>query len=268
MKYFAVFGFPIHHSLSPQIHTAFAAQFGIALSYERLETRPGQLKDALAQFKQSGGVGANVTLPLKQEAYALCQQCSPRAEKAQAVNTVLWNEAGELWGDNTDGDGLVHDITHNQQLTLTAKRILILGAGGATAGILAPLLAFSPTLVIVNRDLGKAQVMVKAYPGVKALSYESVMDEKPFDFIINATSASLENKKPPLAPHFLKGACCIDLAYRQHELTPFLEWAKAQQAAMTIDGLGMLVEQAALAFALWHGKQPQTADVLRALRQP
>jgi len=268
MKYFAVFGFPINHSLSPQIHTAFAAQCGIALSYQRIEARKGELQEALVQFKQSGGMGANITLPLKHEAYDLCQQHSARAKQAQAVNTLGWDDKGELWGDNTDGEGLVRDLTLNQQLTLTHKRILILGAGGATAGILAPLFAFSSTLAIVNRDLGKAQAMVKAYPGVKALSYESVMDEKPFDYIINATSASLENKTPPLAPHFLKDACCIDLAYRQYELTPFLEWAKAQQAAMTIDGLGMLVEQAALGFALWHGKQPKTADVLRALRQP
>ncbi|MGE3318504.1 MAG: shikimate dehydrogenase [Candidatus Berkiella sp.] len=268
MKHFAVFGFPISHSLSPQIHAAFAAQLGIELSYERLEVKPGELKDALVQFKQKGGFGANITVPLKHEAYDLCQSLSSRAKQAQAVNTLGWNAAGELWGDNTDGEGLVRDLVINQQLTLTAKRILILGAGGATAGILAPLLSFSPTLVIVNRDLKKAQAMVQNYPGVKALSYEGILDEKPFDYIINATSASLQNAMPPIAPHLLREACCVDLAYRKNELTPFLTWAKAQQAAMTLDGLGMLVEQAALGFALWHGKQPQTAEVLKVLRAP
>lgn len=267
MKQFAVFGSPIDHSLSPQIHAAFAQQFGIHLNYERIKVERGELKNALAQWREKGGTGANVTVPLKQEAFELCQIHSTRAKQAQAVNTLGWNKAGQLWGDNTDGEGLVRDLTFNQQLTLSDKRILILGAGGATAGILAPLLALTPTIVIVNRDLHKAQMIAQSYPLVKALSYESITDEKPFDFIINATSASLQNTTPPLAPEFLRGVCCIDLAYRQFELTPFLQWAKAQGASMTFDGLGMLVEQAALGFALWHDKVPQTNTVLEALRR-
>ena len=268
MKRFAVFGSPISHSLSPQIHEAFAEQFGIALTYERIQTEQGGLKTALEVFHKANGKGANITLPLKHEAFTLCQHLSLRAQKAKAVNTIGWNEQNELWGDNTDGEGLIRDLTNSHHLVLTNKRILLLGAGGAAAGVLSPLLAFEPTLVIVNRDVTRARSLLTAHPALKAMNYEMLekSDEQPFDLVINATAASLQESVPPLDARFLKEAICIDLAYQQKTLTPFLQWAKAHEAGALIDGLGMLVEQAALAFTLWHGQTPNTQPVISQLR--
>lgn len=269
MKYFAVFGDPISHSLSPQIHEAFAQQFAIALRYERIRVSSGELKTNIESFRQQGGTGANITLPLKQEAFTLCEQLSARALEAQAVNTIGWNNKGELWGDNTDGEGFVRDLTNNHQLSLSHKRILLLGAGGAAAGILAPILSYAPTLVVVNRDLSRVQRLVAHYPQVKVMTYAmlTTADEAPFDYVVNATSASLTENLPPVLPLYIHDACCIDLAYRTAGLTPFLQWAKSLQASHVLDGLGMLVEQAAIGFALWHGQKPLTAPVLQRLRQ-
>lgn len=268
MNKFAVFGSPINHSLSPQIHEAFALQFGIALTYERILTEQGGLKIALEAFHKNGGKGANITLPLKHEAFMLCEDVSISAQKAKAVNTIGWNEQGELWGDNTDGQGLIKDLTLNHQLDLTNKRMLLLGAGGAAASILSPLLAFSPTLVIVNRDVTRANSLLTAHPALKAMNYEMLTNssEQPFDYVINATAASLQASVPPLDKRFIKEACCIDLMYQQKALTPFLEWAHNQGARQLIDGLGMLVEQAALGFARWHGQTPNTQAVISQLR--
>ncbi len=265
MLKFAVFGDPIAHSLSPQIHAAFAKQFGISLTYDRIQVPSGHLAEALSDFKKSGGFGANITVPLKQEAFTLCQQLSESATLAEAVNTIGWNEQG-LWGDNTDGQGLIHDLTINHHLDLTGAKILLLGAGGAARGILAPLLAFSPQLTVVNRDIQKAQAMLIPYPQVNAFSYENMLDEATaYDFVINATSASLNISVPPIPRYCVKNACCIDLAYRLNAHTPFLHWALENQASRIIDGLGMLVEQAALGFSLWHGKTPDTKAVIAAL---
>lgn len=268
MLKFAVFGSPISHSLSPQIHSSFAKQFGITLNYERIQTEPGHLKASLIDFHKQQGIGANITVPLKQEAYGLCQRLSKSAELAQAVNTIGWNDNEEIWGDNTDGQGLIRDLTLNHQVTLTGKRILLLGAGGAARGILAPLLAFEPTLMIANRDLEKALLMISHYPQVAAVTYDGLLahTQDPFDLIINATSASLDNHIPSLAPHVVNNACCVDLAYRFKEPTPFLQWAEKHHARKTLDGLGMLVEQAALGFALWHGQTPDTKAVIASLR--
>ncbi len=269
MKYFAVFGDPISHSLSPQIHEAFAQQFAIALRYERIRVPSGELKANIELFRQQGGKGANITLPLKQEAFTLCDQLSNRALEAQAVNTIGWNENGELWGDNTDGEGFIRDVMNNHQLLLNDKRILLLGAGGAARGILAPILSFSPMLIVVNRDLSRAEHLVAHYPQVKTMSYAQLAQatEPPFDYIINATSASLTESLPPMPSHYIQNACCIDLAYRAQGLTPFLQWAKDGHARYIMDGLGMLVEQAAIGFALWHGQKPSTAPILQRLRQ-
>lgn len=268
MKYFAVFGDPISHSLSPQIHEAFALQFAISLRYERIRVPSGDLKANIQAFRQQGGKGANITLPLKQEAFTLCEQLSNRALEAQAVNTIGWNENGELWGDNTDGEGFICDVVNNHQLSLNDKRILLLGAGGAARGILAPILAQSSMLVVVNRDLSRAEHLVAHYPQVKVMTYDQLAQaaQAPFDYIINATSASLSESLPPIPPHVIQNACCIDLAYRAQGLTPFLQWAKDLQASYIMDGLGMLVEQAAIGFALWHGHKPSTAPVLQQLR--
>lgn len=265
MLKFAVFGDPIAHSLSPQIHAAFAKQFGISLTYDRIQVPSGQLDKALIAFKKSGGFGANVTVPLKQEAFALCQQLSISAKLAGAVNTIGWNDKG-LWGDNTDGQGLIRDLTVNHHLELDHKKILLLGAGGAARGILAPLMAFSPNMTVVNRHIEKAQAMLTAYPQVTALAYDNLIGStEQFDFIINATSASLDNSIPAIPVSIIKNACCIDLAYRLKAHTPFLHWSMENRASKIIDGLGMLVEQAALGFALWHGKTPDTKAVIAAL---
>ncbi|MCS5709819.1 shikimate dehydrogenase [Candidatus Berkiella aquae] len=263
---FAVFGDPISHSLSPQIHEAFGKQFDLKIRYERIHTRAGELQIALAKFKQQGGLGANITVPLKHEAFQLCQQVSARATKAQAVNTIGWTEQGELWGDNTDGEGLIRDLTVNHQLTLTHKSILLLGSGGAAAGILEPLLSFSPSLTVASRDLEKAKKMLPFK--IKSVLYEMLADEENvFDYIINATSASLYNEIPPIPLHYFEKTCCIDLAYRLKEPTVFLQVAKDHGASYIYDGLGMLVEQAALGFAKWHAKVPETQSVIKQLRQ-
>lgn len=269
MKLFAVFGSPIAHSLSPQIHEAFAAQCNIRICYEKILTQKGQLKEQLAQFKANQGVGANITLPLKQEAFALCDKLTIRAKEAQAVNTLYWQE-NELWGDNTDGEGLARDLTKNMGLSFQDKRILILGAGGATLGIVGPLLAGNPqSIVIVNRHVEKAQALCVRSPLISAYSFEQFESshETPFDMIINATSCSVQNILAPLLPRWINNSIAIDLAYMKNQKTPFQQWAMDNGATQSHDGLGMLVEQAAIGFALWHHKMPDTQDVLRKLRQ-
>ncbi|MBI2792682.1 MAG: shikimate dehydrogenase [Gammaproteobacteria bacterium] len=269
MNRFAVFGSPIAHSLSPIIHQAFGKQCGISLSYEKILTPSGQLKAELKQFRANGGMGANITVPLKQEAYALCDNLIARAIEAKAVNTLYWQD-DKLWGDNTDGEGLKRDLIQNLSLRLQDKRILILGAGGATLGILGPLLEEHPqAIVIVNRTLKKAKALCDRSFLISAHSYESLNTSNlaPFDIIINATSCSVHNMLPPLAARWIQGAFVMDLAYMKNQKTPFQQWATVNGATQSHDGLGMLVEQAAIGFALWHHKTPDTQDVLRKLRQ-
>ncbi len=263
----AVFGFPVTHSLSPSIHKAFAEQLDLVLTYEKIETQAGKLKNALENFRRQGGSGANVTLPLKQEAFKLCDQHTPAASYAKAVNTLFWKDT-ELWGDNTDGEGLIRDLTLNLQLNLKDKRILILGAGGAVCGILPPLLAHAPAaIVIVNRTLEKAQALATS-TSLKAYNYEdfNASLEAPFDLVLNATSASLFNTLVPLEGKWVANAIALDLAYRQGQETVFMQWASVHNAKATYDGLGMLVEQAALAFACWYKQLPHTQPVMRMLR--
>ncbi len=267
MSRFAVFGSPIAHSLSPEIHQHFARQANIALSFERILTGPGELKAALQQFRNNGGKGACVTVPLKIEAFVLCDQHTIAASTAGAVNTLFWKDS-LLYGDNTDGDGLVRDITQNLGLVLKGKRILILGAGGATRGILKPLLDQEAlAIVIVNRTLEKAQILSSFK--VAAYSYDTfdLANEMPFDLVINATSMSLQDLVPQIAPKWIKGTFAIDLAYRQNQDTVFQQWATKHGAAQAVDGIGMLVEQAALGFNRWHDILPATQAIIQQLRQ-
>lgn len=267
MSLFAVFGSPIAHSLSPIIHQAFGNELGISLQYERINAPLGTLAESLEQFRMRGGVGANITVPLKLEAYTLCSEHTDNAKKAMAVNTLYWSH-NTLCGDNTDGEGLVRDLTLNIKLNLEGKRLLILGAGGATRGILAPLLAQSvETISIANRTLENARILSHQDPRITAYNYELLNNSKesPFDLIINSTSASLEDKLLPLALKWVKGAVVMDLVYKKQE-TVFMQWAKSHGALATHDGIGMLVEQAALSFKRWHQVLPSTGPVIQMLK--
>lgn len=265
----AVFGYPIEHSLSPQIHSAFAAQFGRELEYARILAAPEQFSERLQEFHQAGGGGANVTVPLKEIALTLCDDLSERAHAAGAVNTLIRTKQG--WrGDNTDGIGLVRDL---QRLGVGLKdsRILILGAGGAVRGVIMPLLnAGVSTLHIANRTATRAERLAaefaEKFANVTASSLTAIEAERPWTVIINATAAGLQGERPHVSEKILHGQpFCYDMVYGQQP-TAFLQWA-AEQNCATADGLGMLVEQAAASYRIWTTEQPQTLPVLQALRQ-
>lgn len=266
---YAVMGNPIGHSKSPQIHARFAAQTGQSLSYEAILVEAGDFPAAVARFRAAGGRGLNVTVPFKQEAWALAARRSPRAERAGAVNTLRFEEDGNLYGDNTDGVGLVRDLKDNHGAQLTGKRLLVLGAGGAVRGVLAPLLAEQPALlVIANRTVATAEALAQAFAdlgAVRGCGFAALAGEQ-FDVVINGTAASLQGEVPPLPEGILAAeAVCYDMMYGK-EPTPFMRWAGAAGAGKMLDGLGMLVEQAAESFYLWRGVRPATAPVIAALR--
>ncbi len=260
---YAVFGHPIAHSKSPLIHAAFARQTGQDMTYEAILAPTDGFAGSLRAFAAAGGRGANVTVPFKEEACALATRLTPRAERAGAVNTLAF-EADAILGDNTDGAGLVADLLHNLQRPLSGRRILLLGAGGAARGVIGPLLAQAPaSLVIANRTVSRAEALATTFgQGVTACGFDAVPGA--FDVVINATAASLADELPPLAPDvFAPGALAYDMMYGRD--TPFLRFAR-EHRAVTADGLGMLVEQAAEAFFLWRGVRPDTALVIAALR--
>jgi shikimate dehydrogenase len=267
---YLVLGHPIAHSQSPRIHTLFAQQTGQDMTYEALDVAPGTLPDELERvIIHEGVVGMNVTVPYKTEAFKLCDMVSPRARRARAVNTLLFN-VDSLRGDNTDGVGLMRDLK-NLGFEVEEKRILILGAGGAVRGILEPILRTTiDGLCIANRTVEKAEALVKEFvdlatTSVEALSFEALADQQPFDAVINATSASLSGDLPPLPEGLLaEDAWAYDLMYAAQP-TPFMQWASAHGARVA-DGLGMLVEQAAESFSIWRGIRPQTAPVIEAIR--
>jgi len=259
---YAVFGHPIAHSKSPQIHAAFAHQTGQDMTYEAILAPLDGFADSVAAFIAAGGRGANVTVPFKEEAYRLATRLSARAQCAGAVNTLVFD--GGILGDNTDGAGLVADLTRNLGYALAGKRILLLGAGGAARGVIEPLLEQQPAaLVIANRTVGRAQELAELFGhGIRACGFEETGG--PFDVVINATAASLAGELPPLSSAlFTDDTLAYDMMYGRD--TPFLTFARSHGAA-TADGLGMLVEQAAEAFALWRGVRPDTAPVIASLR--
>ncbi|UTW05959.1 shikimate dehydrogenase [Pseudomonas benzenivorans] len=269
MDRYGVFGNPIGHSKSPLIHRLFAAQTGQQLSYEALlaplDDFPGFARNFFAE-----GKGANVTVPFKEQAFQLADELSARARRAGAVNTLMKREDGSLLGDNTDGAGLVRDLTVNAGFALRGKRILLLGAGGAVRGVLEPLLAQQPAvLVIANRTVAKAEQLAGEFADLGPL-VASGFDwlDAPVDLIVNGTSASLAGELPPIAPSLIESGhtLCYDMMYAR-EATAFNRWAAEQGAARTLDGLGMLVEQAAEAFFLWRGVRPDSAPVLAELRR-
>jgi len=272
MDRYAVVGNPIAHSKSPWIHAAFARQTGQALTYEALLAPLDDFAATVARFRAEGGRGLNVTVPFKLEAFALADRRTPRAEAAGAVNTLAFGTDGIL-GDNTDGAGLVRDLASHLGCPPRGRRILLLGAGGATRGALLPLLDTAPAdLCIANRTAHKAVELAQAFAAhagtvrIEGCGFEALADQR-FDLVINATSASLSGELPPLPPGlYAQGALAYDMMYgRGH--TPFLRAALANGAARVADGLGMLVEQAAESFALWRGVRPDSAPVLAELRQ-
>jgi len=265
---YAVFGNPIAHSKSPAIHASFAASTGQDMVYEARLAPVDGFAPAIAQFVAAGGKGANVTVPFKEDAFRLATRLSDRAARAGAVNTLAFAD-GEVFGDNTDGAGLVRDITLNLGYSLNGRRILLLGAGGASRGVIAPLLAEKPAaLFIANRSAEKAVKLAEDFSDIAPVNGGSFADlaGKSFDFLINATSASLAGASLPLPPGlFAPGALAYDMMYGKGE-TPFLLQAREQGASRGADGLGMLVEQAAEAFFVWRAVRPQTAPVLAELR--
>lgn len=267
---YAVIGNPVAHSKSPQIHAAFAQQTGQQLEYTSLFVEIGQLADAVAEFQQNQGKGLNITVPFKQDAWALSTELSERAQRAGAVNTLILRAEGDYYGDTTDGVGLVTDLIKNHDLNLNNKRILILGAGGAVRGVLEPILNECPTeLVIANRTVSKAGQLAEDFNKlgkISASSFEALADRQ-FDLIINGTSASLAGELPPLPDGILTTKACVyDMMYAA-KATPFMLWGEQQDAAQCFDGLGMLVEQAAESFYLWRGVRPETSTVIQQLRK-
>jgi shikimate dehydrogenase len=265
---YAVFGHPISHSKSPRIHRLFAEQTGQKLEYRAHDVPAESFRQTLDSFFANGGKGLNCTVPLKELAWQFSDKLSERARLGKAVNTLTMQANGKLFGDNTDGIGLVVDLTKNHALSLLGSRILILGAGGATRGILAPILDQRPDcIVIANRTVSKAQLIVDEFSSlgpVTSCGYHELQNLQ-FDLILNATSASLSNQLPPLPENLLTDqGCCYDLAY-SNEPTPFVRWGVSQHARHSLDGLGMLVEQAAEAFALWRNVRPQTMPVIELL---
>lgn len=270
LAHYAVMGNPIAHSKSPLIHAAFARQTAQAMDYQAIlvDTAPGAFQHAVQQFQTENGCGLNITVPFKQDAWQLATQRTSRAERAGAVNT-LWFSHGKIHGDTTDGIGLVRDILQNHGRKIAQQRMLILGAGGAVRGVLEPILAEKPSCcVIANRTVAKAQELAEIFAPlgtVTACAYQALPGQQ-FDLVINGTSASLQGELPPLPADLLaQDAWCYDMMYAK-TATIFMRWAQQHGAAKTLDGLGMLVEQAAEAFFIWRGVRPETMPVIQQLQ--
>jgi shikimate dehydrogenase len=266
---YGVFGHPVQHSLSPFIHAMFARETGQELAYRPYEVTAEEFRERVTEFFAQGGKGLNITLPHKIAAVEVAHELTARAAHAAAVNTLAVKGEGIL-GDNTDGAGLVRDLCDNLGLVITRRRVLILGAGGATRGILAPLLGLEPALVMVaNRTPERAEALAAAFSDLGAtqgVAFDFI-GEQPFDLIINATSASLSGEMPPVPDGALgPQTVCYDLAYGR-SATAFVRWAKERGCARALQGLGMLVEQAAESFRLWRGVRPATTRVMDALRE-
>jgi len=266
---YAVMGNPVAHSKSPRIHALFAHQFKHHIEYTAIQVDEGGFAQAVEQFRANGGAGLNVTVPFKQEAFRLADHLSERAKIAQAVNTLRFEPDGRLFGDNTDGTGLVHDLDKNLGVQLRDKRILLLGAGGAVRGVLAPLLKHHPALIVIaNRTLSKAKDLAGEfthYGKVEASGFKELKG-KHFDIVINGTAASLKGEIPPLPDNlFTTRALAYDMMYGEKS-KPFLDWAAVHGAAQVVDGLGMLVEQAAESYLIWRGVRPETRSVIEKLR--
>lgn len=269
MNRYAVIGNPIQHSKSPEIHYAFAQQEGAEIDYARIIADENNFIKTANDFFTNGGAGLNVTVPFKVLAYQQCSQLNEYAKAAQAVNTLSLSQNQHWVGANTDGIGLLTDLKSNLHITLKNKNILILGAGGATRGILLPLLKETPSkIVIANRTELKAHELAATFSDlgvIKGCGYGQ-LDGSIFDIVINATSASLSNTLPPISKNIVNhNSICYDLAYSDNP-TAFTTWAKQHGVKSTHDGIGMLIEQAAESYYIWRGFKPNTQEVFNLLR--
>ncbi len=266
---YAVIGNPINHSKSPLIHRAFAEQEKIDIDYQRILADEDKFTQSVNEFSSHGGLGLNVTVPFKIVAYQQCQQLNEYARAAGAVNTISFDSKMGWLGANTDGIGLLTDLKNNQRLQLKNKNILILGAGGATRGILLPLLQEDPTrILIANRTVAKADALANAFStagNIDSCGFEEI-NTQAFDLIINATSASLSNEVPPVPSSVISTeTICYDLAYSDKP-TAFTRWSNKLNAKISTDGIGMLIEQAAESYNIWRGFRPDTKPVFKLLR--
>ena len=266
---YAVFGNPIAHSKSPQIHMLFAEQSGQSLVYTAELAEIGELEQAVKKFIQNNGKGLNITVPFKEDAWSLATLRSDRAQRAGAVNTLIVQPDGSLYGDTTDGTGLVRDLTQNHRIQIKAKDILIIGAGGAVRGVIEAILEQQPaSLLITNRTKEKAVQLAKdfsAFGNISGCGLEEV-GSADFDIVINGTSASLQGDLPPLPGSiFRNNSCSYDMMYAA-QATPFMQWSANNGARQVFDGLGMLVEQAAESFYLWRNVRPETKPVIQHIR--
>lgn len=268
---YAVMGNPIAHSKSPIIHTEFAKQTHQRMEYTAMQVDIGGFDQSVGNFQANGGAGANITVPFKQEAYRYATRHSERAQQAEAANTLVFESNNEVYADNTDGVGLVRDLKQNLTVDLAKRKILILGAGGAVQGVMGPLLAEQPlSITIVNRTVDKAYMIKQRFQHLgKVLScgYEEIDRHDVYDIVINATSAGIDGKLPPLVNNIVdRDSVCYDLFYAAQD-TAFVAWAKQQMVSRAYDGLGMLVEQAAESFYLWRKQKPDTTPVIALVRK-
>ena len=265
---YGVVGHPVAHSLSPFIHAMFARQTGQSLSYRLYDFAPEELDERIAAFFAQGGRGLNITLPYKVAAAARADELTSRARHAGAVNTLAMRKDGSILGDNTDGAGLTQDLCANQRVTVAGRRVLIIGAGGAARGVLAPLLALAPEIIVIaNRTADRAKALAAAFApmgNLQGVGFRYIAGG-PYDLIINATSASLTGEIPDVPVAVVgSGTFCYDMAYGKGD-TPFVRWCMELGCRAAVPGWGMLVEQAAESFRLWRGVRPLTGPVLAAL---
>lgn len=264
--HYTVIGQPIAHSKSPTIHSMFGELTNRDINYTRTESTPTTFAHTVDEWQQAGGRGCNVTQPFKEMAVQLCDYLDQSADDAQAVNTIHFRDDGKRYGYNTDGSGLLKDLTSNQKFSITNKRILLIGAGGAARGALGPLIVQAPHgITIANRTIDKARALAASFDhalcNLAATGFADISDQDKFDLVINATSLSLQKALPPLPSSiFAQGALSYDMMYGSED-TVFMNWSKQHQASRVCDGLGMLIEQAADAFEIWEGVRPITKTV-------
>lgn len=266
MDRYAVLGHPITHSLSPQIHSLFAKQTGENIQYEGIELPVTSFETRVWQLFKDGYAGFNVTVPFKGDAFDFVDSMSDRAKRSRAVNTLKKMPDGRIFGDTTDGAGLLFDLVSHLKWPIEGKNILILGAGGAVRGVLEPLLSANPdSLVVANRTVKKAEELTDEFPEISPATFDELSGQ--FDIVINGTSASLSGQVPPLPEGLINGGTrCYDMMYGK-DPTAFMVWAKEQGAADCSDGLGMLVGQAAESFEIWRGVRPTIESVIVELRR-
>ena len=263
---YGVVGHPVDHSRSPTIHRLFARQLKLNITYELIDAAPEDFETAVRGFGAAGGLGLNITVPHKEAALELCDETAEAATAAGAANTLSFKDNRWIRGDNTDGIGLVRDLTQNRSFELGEKRILILGAGGAARGIIGPLLEAAPAeLRLANRTRERAEKLAERWDDVNACTFAELEGEAPFDLVINATSAGLKGDTPPFPTNIIgTDTTAYDLVYSLKD-TPFVLWGRQAGAKRAVQGWGMLVEQAAASFKIWHGSEPNTRAILAQL---